>query len=56
MGNDFYDDKVQFTRGDNCFINNAILDKNVKIGNRVKINVSIHRVYSFCKNNCLIII
>ncbi len=40
MGNDSYDDKVPFTIGENCIINNAILDKNVKIGNRVKINNS----------------
>lgn len=40
MGNDFYDDKDQFAIGEDCVINNAIIDKNVKIGNRVKIENS----------------
>jgi glucose-1-phosphate adenylyltransferase len=28
--------------GDNCYINNAIIDKNVRIGNNVRINGGAH--------------
>ncbi len=37
MGNDFYDEDAPFTIGNNCVINKAIIDKNVKIGDRVRI-------------------
>jgi glucose-1-phosphate adenylyltransferase len=53
MGNDFYQDidemnqdslnnKIQIGIGENCFIKNALVDKNVRIGNNVHINGGTH--------------
>ena len=53
MGNDFYQDldemnrdainnKIHIGIGENCFIKNALVDKNVRIGNNVHINGGKH--------------
>ncbi|WP_166925886.1 glucose-1-phosphate adenylyltransferase [Flavobacterium poyangense] len=53
MGNDFYQDldelkeeneinKIHVGIGENCFIKNALIDKNVRIGNNVHINGGKH--------------
>ncbi|WP_163397649.1 glucose-1-phosphate adenylyltransferase [Flavobacterium fluviatile] len=53
MGNDFYQDldemnrdtqnnKIHIGIGENCFIKNALIDKNVRIGNNVHINGGKH--------------
>ena len=53
MGNDFYQDldemnhestinKIHIGIGDNCFISNALIDKNVRIGNNVHISGGKH--------------
>ncbi|MEL1252386.1 glucose-1-phosphate adenylyltransferase [Flavobacterium sp. DGU38] len=53
MGNDFYQDldemnrdtinnKIHIGIGDNCYIKNALIDKNVRIGNNVHINGGKH--------------
>ncbi|PXY42255.1 glucose-1-phosphate adenylyltransferase [Flavobacterium cheongpyeongense] len=53
MGNDFYQDidemnrdklnnKIHIGIGENCFIKNALVDKNVRIGNNVHINGGSH--------------
>lgn len=53
MGNDFYqdldemhqessDNKIHVGIGENCFIQNALIDKNVRIGNHVHINGGKH--------------
>lgn len=53
MGNDFYQDldemnrdtennKIHIGIGENCFIKNALIDKNVRIGNNVYINGGKH--------------
>ncbi|MFB9110576.1 glucose-1-phosphate adenylyltransferase [Flavobacterium gyeonganense] len=53
MGNDFYQDidemnqdslnnTIQIGIGENCFIKNALVDKNVRIGNNVHINGGTH--------------
>jgi glucose-1-phosphate adenylyltransferase len=53
MGNDFYQDldelhhenennKINVGIGKNCFIKNALVDKNVRIGNNVHINGGKH--------------
>ena len=56
MGNDFYETIEEMDYdieqglpklgiGDNCYINNAIIDKNCRIGNNVTINGGIHLEY-----------
>ena len=53
MGNDFYQDldelnhessinKIHVGIGENCFIKNALVDKNVRIGNNVHISGGKH--------------
>ena len=60
MGNDFYDDNVTFEIGKGCVINNVILDKNVKIGNGVRIenknNIQEHESQQYMIRSGIVVI